>query len=196
LIRVCQGFLPRPLAIAIGLLLSVSQGAWAGQHDYYECTDRNGASTYSVERCPKGSRQRKIDDDTPPSTVDVSKAPNSETISLMADSRGQFFTNGLINGVAMRFVVDTGATFVALGAADARRAGINFRQGQPAISTTANGQMRSWLITLSSVTLGGVTLRNVGASVSESDHPVLLGMSFLKRMSVNVDGQIMTLKPR
>lgn len=183
-------------ALVFFLSLSATQMACAGSHDYYECTDGSGVTAYSVERCPKGSVQRKIVDDMPPSTVDLRAAPNSGAISLMADGRGQFYTGGTINGVAMRFVVDTGATFVSLGAADAARAGIKYRQGQPATSNTANGQMRTWLVTLDSVSIGGVTLRSVGAAVSESDHPVLLGMSFLKRMSVNVDGQVMTLKAR
>jgi len=178
------------------LALSATQMACAGSHDYYECTDSSGVAAYSVERCPKGSQQRKIVDDTPPSTVDLGAAPNSGAISLIADGRGQFFTGGTVNGVAMRFVVDTGATFVSLGAADAARAGIKYREGRPATSNTANGQMRTWLVTLDSVSIGGVTLRNVGAAVSESEHPVLLGMSFLKRMNVNVDGQVMTLKAR
>lgn len=186
----------KPAFIALFLALALADTARAGQHDYYECTDADGVTAYSVARCPKGSKQRKIADDTPPSTVDLSKAPNSTTISLMADGRGQFYTGGLINGVPMRFVVDTGATYVSMSAADATRARINFRQGRPALSNTANGQMRSWLVTLDSVSIGGVTLRNVGASVSESDHPVLLGMSFLQRMSVQVDGPVMTLKTR
>lgn len=182
------------LALLLGM--SIVRTATAGQHDFYECTDASGITAYSVERCAKGNKQRKIVDDTPPSSVDLSAAPNSQAISLMADSRGQFYTSGLINGVSMRFVVDTGATFVSLGAGDATRAGINYRQGRPATSTTANGQMRTWLVALDSVTVGGVTLRNVGAAVSENDHPVLLGMSFLKRMSVHVDGPVMTLKAR
>jgi clan AA aspartic protease (TIGR02281 family) len=178
------------------VLLTQIQPAWAGPHDYYECTGADGVTAYSVTRCAKGSQQRKIDDDTPPSTVDLSRAPNAGTISLLADGGGHFYSPGLINGTAMRFVVDTGATFVSLGAADAKRAGVYYQQGRPATSRTANGQMLTRLVTLDSVTLGGITLHNVGASVSENEHPVLLGMSFLKRMSVHVDGPVMTLKAR
>jgi aspartyl protease family protein len=178
------------------VFLTAIPSAWAGSHDYYQCTDADGVTAYSVTRCGKGSQQRKIVDDTSPNTVDLSRAPNAGTISLLADGGGHFYSPGLINGTAMRFVVDTGATFVSLGAADAKRAGVNYRQGRPATSSTANGQMRTWLVTLDSVTLGGVTLHNVGASVSENEHPVLLGMSFLKRMSVHVDGPVMILKAR
>lgn len=184
------------LALAVLLQLAASHAAWAGAHDYYECTDASGIASYSVERCPKGSRQQKIADNTPPGTVDLGQAANSATVSLLADGSGSFYTPGLINGVAMRFVVDTGATFVSLGARDANRAGIKFRQGRPGISWTANGQMRAWIVTLASVSIGGVTLRDVDASVSESEHPALLGMSFLKRMTVVVDGPVMTLKTR
>lgn len=182
--------------LAFFLHFFAPSSAWAGPHDFYECTDINGVVSYSVERCANGSRQRRVADETVPKTIDLGKAANAQPVSLMADSRGQFFTDGTINGVGMRFVVDTGATFVSLGASDASRAGIDFRKGRPAISTTANGQMRSWIVTLDSVSIGGVTMRKVSAAVSENSHPVLLGMSFLQRMTVVVDGPVMTLTAR
>lgn len=182
--------------LAFALHFFAPPSAWAGPHDFYECTDTKGGVSYSVERCAIGNQQRKIADDTVPKTTDLGKTSNAQPILLMADSHGQFFTDGTINGIGMRFVVDTGATFVSLGASDASRAGIDFRKGRPAVSTTANGQMRSWIVTLDSVSIGGVTMRKVSAAVSESSHPVLLGMSFLRRMTVVVDGPVMTLTAR
>jgi aspartyl protease family protein len=117
--------------------------------------------------------------------------------TLNADARGHFVVPGSINGVAMRFLVDTGATLVSMGAADARRARIDASKGTPGMSMTANGPTRVWRVRLESVKLGGITLRDVEASVHEHDMPVvLLGMSFLNRMEIHRDGSAMTLTQR
>lgn len=117
--------------------------------------------------------------------------------TLTADGRGHFFTQGSINGVSMRFLVDTGATFISLGAADAKRARIDASKGTPGMTMTANGQARVWKVKLSSVKLGGITLSDVDATVHEQDMPVvLLGMSFLNRMEIRRDGASMTLTQR
>ena len=117
--------------------------------------------------------------------------------TLQADASGHFVVSGSINGVPMRFLVDTGATFVSLGAADARRARIDVSKGTPGMSQTANGIVRVWRVKLASVKLGGITLLDVDASVHEQDLPVvLLGMSFLNRMEIRRDGTSMTLTQR
>ncbi|MDI6746579.1 MAG: TIGR02281 family clan AA aspartic protease [Rhodocyclaceae bacterium] len=129
----------------------------------------------------------------------IVSAPGAErpATTMIADSRGHFVVPGSINGVPMRFLVDTGATFISLGAADARRARIDVAKGTPGTSMTANGPVRVWLVRLESVKLGGITLRDVDASVHEQDMPVvLLGMSFLNRMEIHRDGSSMTLTQR
>lgn len=119
----------------------------------------------------------------------------AEAVSLKADSRGHFLTAGSINGTSVRFLVDTGATFISLGASDAKRAGIDFSKGKPTFSNTANGRVRVWLVKLDSVKVGAITLNDVDASVLENDLPlVLLGMSFLKRMDMQRNGETMALK--
>lgn len=129
----------------------------------------------------------------------VVSTPGAErpATTLIADSRGHFVVPGSINGVAMRFLVDTGATFISLGAADARRARIDASKGTPGMTMTANGPARVWRVRLESVKLGSITLRDVDASVHEQDMPVvLLGMSFLNRMEIHRDGSSMTLTQR
>lgn len=119
----------------------------------------------------------------------------SESVSLRADARGHFFTPGTVNGTGVRFLVDTGASYVSLGAADAARAGIDLSKAQSGISQTANGPTRVWLARLSEVRVGAVVLRDVEATVHEHNLPIaLLGMSFLKRMDMQRNGEIMTLK--
>ena len=118
-----------------------------------------------------------------------------EIVNLKADVRGQFFTPGSINGANVRFLVDTGATAVSLGASDAKRAGIDYRKGKAMISNTANGRVRVWIVKLDSVKVGAITLNDVDGAIHENDLPLaLLGMSFLKRMDMQRTGEIMVLK--
>ena len=125
-------------------------------------------------------------------------AGGGSSATLTADSRGQFFTQGSVNGAPVRFVVDTGATYVALGASDAVRAGIDYRnKGQPGQAMTANGVIRSWRVPGNSVRLGDITLHEVDVAVQENNMPVvLLGMSFLNRVEMKRAGDTMTLKKR
>lgn len=117
--------------------------------------------------------------------------------TLSADSRGHFYAMGAVNGKSVRFLVDTGATMVSLGASDAARLGLDWKKGQQGITQTANGQMRVWKIRLDSVRVGDVTLYGIDGMVHESDMPIaLLGMSFLSRMDIRNEGTTMTLKKR
>ena len=116
---------------------------------------------------------------------------------LTADGRGHFLTTGLVNGTSLRFLVDTGASMISLGAGDARRIGIDPGKGEPGIVNTANGQARVSRVKLDSVRVGDIVLNNVDATVHQHDLPfALLGMSFLNRMEMQRDGDTMTLKKR
>jgi aspartyl protease family protein len=129
----------------------------------------------------------------------VVSSPQAEkpSVVLSADGQGHFFTTGSINGEPMRFLVDTGATFVSLGAADARRARIDLANATPAMTQTANGMARVWRVRLATVRVGNITLRDVEATVHEHDMPiVLLGMSFLNRMEMRRDGTTLSLTQR
>lgn len=124
-------------------------------------------------------------------------ADGSGRIIMTADAQGHFYTTGNINGTSVRFLVDTGATMISLGASDARRIGLDFNRGQKGMSQTANGQTMVSKIQLDTVRIGDVTLHNVDAVVHQSDMPMaLLGMSFLNRMEMQRDGNTMTLKKR
>jgi len=129
--------------------------------------------------------------------VGVSGGDGSDKIVLTANVQGHFFTTGTINGTSVRFMVDTGATTIALGPNDARRIGLDLRQGQPGMTSTANGQVVVTRIPLDTVKIGGITLHNVEATVLPAEMPIaLLGMSFLNRMEMQRDGSTMTLKKR
>jgi aspartyl protease family protein len=127
-----------------------------------------------------------------------SAAPSARSaVVLSADPSGHYFAQGMVNGNAMRFVVDTGATYVVLPAADARRLAIDYRKGQEGRTQTANGPATVWRVKLDSLRLGDIELTAVDAVVIESDLSVaLLGMSFLNRVDMRRDGLAMTLTRR
>jgi aspartyl protease family protein len=121
-----------------------------------------------------------------------------QNVTLSADARGHFVTTGAINGGSVRFLVDTGATLVALPAAEARRLGIDYLQGPRGQMQTANGVAMAYRVKLDTVRIGDIEINNVDAVVSEGDSMgvTLLGMSFLNRMEMKRDGQHMTLTKR
>jgi len=125
----------------------------------------------------------------------AASSPGRESVTLAADPRGHFFADGAVNGVQVRFVVDTGATLVSLPRRDAERLGIDWRSGKPATSRTANGIASVYLVKLDVVRIGGIELRNVDALVHEGAglDQALLGMSFLNRVQMQRDGQMMIL---
>ena len=120
-----------------------------------------------------------------------------QMVTLAADSRGHFLSEGSINGGAVRFVIDTGATVVALPAADAQRLGIDYRKGLRAQTKTANGVVAAYRVQLDRVKVGAIELTSVeGIVIEEGLDIALLGMSFLSRVDMKHDGQTMTLMRR
>jgi aspartyl protease family protein len=118
-------------------------------------------------------------------------------IVLIAQGGGHFFAPGTINGKAVRFMVDTGATLVALDQYEADRLGIDWKSGRRGISRTANGDTPSYRTLLPSVRIGDVQIYNVEAVVSPSPMPyILLGNSFLTRFQMKRENDIMTLDLR
>lgn len=131
------------------------------------------------------------------SAVAQGNSSGNGQVTLTSDIRGHFIANGTVNGAAVRFIVDTGATMISLSAADAGRAGIDYRRGEPVMTMTANGPAQAWKTRLSSVKIGDIQVNDVDALVHTSDMPLaLLGMSFLNRMEMRRDGQTMTLRKR
>ena len=112
---------------------------------------------------------------------------------------GMYTTVGSINGQTVSFLVDTGATRVAINAAEARRLGIDYRVvGTPMNVTTASGVEHAWGVNLNAVKVGELELRNVGGVVLEGEQPAkaLLGMSYLGRLEMLNSGRVMTLRKK
>lgn len=126
-----------------------------------------------------------------------SGASGGTQIVLQAGQGGHFVTQGSINGRGTQFVVDTGATMVSMGAAEARRLGIAFEAGQRMQAHTANGVTTGYRINLGTLRIQDVEVYNVEAAVIPTGMPyILLGNSFLSRFRMTQDNGIMTLKRR
>ncbi|WP_281648782.1 TIGR02281 family clan AA aspartic protease [Parendozoicomonas sp. Alg238-R29] len=123
------------------------------------------------------------------------EAPKKEAL-LVRSNDGHYWTTGKINGRAARMVVDTGASDVSISASTADQLGISYRHGTKATYQTANGSIVGYQITLNSVTVKNITLNNVKASVVPSNHPILLGMSFLREVNMREEGNKLYLVPR
>ena len=121
----------------------------------------------------------------------------NQSVTLSAGAGGHFLADGQINGGAIRFLVDTGATAIAIPASDASRLRIDYRNGQRGTTQTAAGPTPVFLVTLDTVRIGGIELQNVQAIVIEQGLPIaLLGNTFLNRMEMRRDGATMTLTRR
>ena len=120
-------------------------------------------------------------------------------MTIYRDAKGAYSTVGSINGRTVNFMVDTGATAIAMSSDEARRLGIVYRlDGDPVGVTTASGTVPGHRVTLDRVTVGDITLRNVDALVIPGNLPeqVLLGLTFLNRVEIRQDGTVMVLRTK
>ena len=126
-----------------------------------------------------------------------SRPATRKEVQVFRNERGLYTTVGAINGLTVPFLVDTGASTVAMNSAQARRLGIDFRvDGEPATVVTASGYTEAWKVRLRSVKVGALEVKGVDAVVIDGDQPAttLLGMSYLNRLEIDNDGQFMTLR--
>ena len=115
-------------------------------------------------------------------------------VVLARNRQGHYVTSGAINGQAVVFLVDTGATGVAIPAHLAEQ--FDLPRGRAYITRTANGDSTSYATRLDSVSIGDIELRNVEAGVATGlrTREVLLGMSFLRHVDFTQRGDTLTLR--
>lgn len=131
--------------------------------------------------------------------IGPSKSAPIAQVLITKDIQGMYQVDGRINDHSVRFLVDTGATFIALNSQLASQLNIDYRAiGRETIANTAAGQVPAWHIKLTKVTLGNINIHQVDAVVIEGafPDPVLLGMSFLGRLNMNDNGMLLTLEKK
>lgn len=133
-----------------------------------------------------------------PTTTDNAAPVNS--VQLKANAEGHFVASGMINGQAVNFLLDTGASTIAMSVKDATRLGIDYQKGKKAQARTANGTVDAFNVNLPQVAVEGLVIANVEASIVDTefsnDSTMLLGMSFLSRVRMNFDANKVTLEKR
>ncbi|MFG0381242.1 TIGR02281 family clan AA aspartic protease [Pseudomonas sp. zbq_18] len=128
-----------------------------------------------------------------------SSEPQRSQLSISRGAGNHYWVAGSIEGHPVQFLVDTGATSVAMNEGQARRLGIDYRvKGRPMVASTAGGNIRAWSIKLDSVKVGGLEVLGVEAAVLQGDAPteVLLGMSFLSRVRWREDNGVLLLESK
>ncbi|MCU7810102.1 MAG: TIGR02281 family clan AA aspartic protease [Candidatus Thiodiazotropha sp. (ex Notomyrtea botanica)] len=122
--------------------------------------------------------------------------PEKVSAKIWRDQSGSYTTVGTINGRTVNFLVDTGASAVAMYRRDAKRLGIQYRlEGDPMYVSTANGTAPAYEVSLDRVQVGDIVLRQVRGFVIESTGSgrVLLGMSFLNQVKMEDQGAVLML---
>jgi len=130
-----------------------------------------------------------------PAPAPVKSGEKHETV-LKRDWNGHFYVNAKVNGQPIRFVVDTGASAVALTQEDALRAGIQFSPSEfTEIGEGASGAVRGEHVTISSVDIDGKKVDHVTGVILADSNLSLLGQSYLSRMGeVDMEGDYMVLR--
>jgi aspartyl protease family protein len=211
------------LSLLFGLLCSVAPGAWSqsvamtGSMGSKALLVVNGSAPKAVAAgdtfqgvkvISVGAGEAMIEVGGKRSNVSMGGAPvnfkgsaggngGATQIVLTAGDHGHFFATGSINGSSAQFLVDTGASTVAIGVNDAERMGLKIKDAKPVQMGTANGTAIGYLITLNSVRVQDVEIYNVEAVVMPQPMPnVLLGNSFLTRFQMKRENDKLTLDRR
>lgn len=122
-----------------------------------------------------------------------------ETVTIAPDNGGMYLVNGSINDFQVGFVVDTGSTFIAMNKSQAQRIGLNYKmEGVESMTETASGYSKIYLVKLKEVKVGNITVRDVDGAVHDDEFPkeILLGNSFLSRVTMNREGMLLQIKDK
>ena len=193
IVLLCSGFFAsaQPLVRVVGLFPNAALLNIDGQRTLVKAgkTGPQGVTVVSAD-----SRSAVLQIDGVKSTHTLSRdygsgsfaEPEKRRLTISKGVGGHYLITGLVNGNTVPFMVDTGATTIAMNSIQARRLGIDFKsKGTPVRVSTASGTEKAWLVYLNSVKLGSIEVLGVDAMVLDGEFPrdVLLGMSFLSRVS-------------
>ena len=115
-------------------------------------------------------------------------------IILESSSYGHYIATGKINNQKVTFLVDTGASYVSIPERVANKIGL--KKGAPLLVNTANGTITVYATTLDEVSIGEIKLHDIKADINPhmEGNEVLLGMSFLRDLSVSHKGDQLTIR--
>ena len=121
--------------------------------------------------------------------------PTEQQVSIPRNGNNQYETIATINGRTARVLIDTGANVVAMSAVHARSLGIDTSNAKPGHVQTASGLSEARAVNLRSVSVGGISVNNVQATVVDGNFPVtiLLGMSYLQHVKISENNGVLSL---
>jgi len=124
--------------------------------------------------------------------------PAAQPVVSLWPTNGMYLTPGSVNGFSVDFLVDTGASAIAINAVTAKRLGIDFKSSTPVAVKTASGISFAYPVKLNVVQVGEIKLHNVQAMVLDGAEPsrALLGMTFLGQLDMQRSGLRMDLKQK
>lgn len=164
-----------------------------------------GDSQYGVTLIEANSRHALVEIDGERRQIGLSQqvgghyqSPAVKTVRIVSGRDGHHWIRGGINGHTVDFLVDTGASLIAMNIATAKRLGIDYDRGEIGRIITANGATEIRRVLLKKVTVGSITGYNIEASVSlDNSLPfTLLGNSFLSRVNMRTENGVMILESR
>lgn len=131
-------------------------------------------------------------------TSQFSERSKSEEARITRGHNDHYFTPGHINGQLVDFMVDTGASSIAMSYHQADQLGLDWRKGARFMASTAGGDTPGYRVVLESVSVDGITLRNVEAAVVVADTgtDILLGMTFLSRTEMHEEDGVLVLRKK
>lgn len=162
------------VAFVAGSLPSVSAADFGDLWDKYGGKSRSSTAPNRPVEMPATS-------ETPTVKAD---GKSNQKVFLDRGASGRFYVDGEINGRTIRFVVDTGASKVALTREDAERLGVTISRLRPlGPANTAGGVTKAYRLRLSSLKIGNIVVRDIQAAVvPAATGTSLLGMTFLSRL--------------
>lgn len=117
----------------------------------------------------------------------------TQEIAIPVSRDGHFYLDGAINGEPLRFMIDTGATYVSVGAGFAKAAGLP--DGITGYFTTANGKVEGRIVKNLEVQADAFQVSGLSVAVMPSQSRVgLLGQNFLRRFEVSQAAKVMRLR--
>jgi len=205
----CAALLAAPLAAAphvqvVGLFPGAAVVSVDGQRQLLKVGQRGPAGVSLVSADARGAVLRVDGVERPFGLSREYSAsgyaePQRQQLSIARGNSGHYWVAGSVNGQGVQFLVDTGATSVAMNEAQAKRLGLDYQQrGQPMQVNTAGGVVPGWRLSLDRVKVGSIEVLGVEAAILAGGSPseVLLGMSFLNRVGWREEQGVLRLEAK